>query len=235
MKEKYERLYKSMKSGLDTAHSYISDDMEAICDETFESYAQSTLEELDKSIGDARSLHALAEKEIPFFLDAMTDIAVHLGWQQLTFQDSRQRNALIRQWTEEFVDAHDDTDWQSTDYIMEVDAFAEKKIQQYRLEHPDEIDRQQEKPYKISFVHGTQAVNEYAEAVDCGKKWNISSLCDCGSVSHGEFATQAELDAYKQGVDDASGYLEYERMMTDEEWAQYLEENKDIFNDEDDE
>ena len=65
-----------------------------------------------------------------------------------------------------------------------------------------------------------------------GKKWNISRFRECGSVSNVKFATQAELDAYKLGVEDATGWFESERVMTDEEWEKYLEEN---FSDEDDE
>ena len=59
--------------------------------------------------------------------------------------------------------------------------------------------------YKVSYVLGTEAVREYQNAVDNAEKWNISSLCDCGSVCVGEFNTQAELDAYKQGIADATG------------------------------
>lgn len=92
------------------------------------------------------------------------------------------------------------------------------------------INNRQKKDYKISYVLGTEAVREYANAVDNGEKWSISSLCDCGSVSHGEFATQAELEAYKQGIEDATGYLESEKIMTDKEWEEYLEE---YFGDED--
>lgn len=93
------------------------------------------------------------------------------------------------------------------------------------------INNRQKKNFKISYVLGTEAVREYNECVDNGKKWNISSLCDCGSVSHGEFATQAELDAYKQGIEDATGYLESEVIMTGKEWDDYLEK---YFSDEDD-
>ena len=132
MKEIFERLYKSMKAGLDTAHSYIYDDMEAICDDTFEGYAKSTLDELDKSIEAARDMHGLMEKKMPLFLDALTDISVNVGWNQLTFEDSRQRNNFIRQWAEEFVAIHDNTDWEQTDYILTIDEFAAKKLEEYK-------------------------------------------------------------------------------------------------------
>lgn len=87
-----------------------------------------------------------------------------------------------------------------------------------------------EKKFKVSYVFGTKAVREYANCVGSGKKWNISRFRECGSVSNVKFATQAELDAYKLGVEDATGWFESERVMTDEEWEKYLEEN---FSDED--
>ena len=86
------------------------------------------------------------------------------------------------------------------------------------------INNRKWKDFRISYVLGTEAVNEYAEAVDSGKKWSVSSLCDCGTVVHGAFATQEELDAYKQGIEDATGWLESARMMTDKEWKEYLKE-----------
>ena len=93
------------------------------------------------------------------------------------------------------------------------------------------INNRQKKNFKVSYVLGTEAVREYSNCVDSGEKWSVSSLCDCGSVSHGEFATQAELDAYIQGIEDATGWLESERMMTDKEWKEYLGK---YFSDEDD-
>ena len=83
----------------------------------------------------------------------------------------------------------------------------------------------QKKQFSKSFVLGTEAVREYEDAVDNHTKWSVSSLCDCGSVATGSFDTQAELDAYIQGIEDAVGWLEYAEMMTDDQWAAYLAES----------
>ena len=89
----------------------------------------------------------------------------------------------------------------------------------------------EEKKCKVSYVLGTEAVREYQDAIENGKRWNVSSLCDCGSVCVGEFHTQAELEAYKQGIADATGWLESEQIMTDEEWNNYLSEYFEISGD----
>ena len=83
----------------------------------------------------------------------------------------------------------------------------------------------QKKQFSKSFVLGTEAVREYEDAVDNHTKWSGASLCDCGSVATGSFDTQAELDAYIQGVEDAVGWLEGAEMMTDDQWAAYLAES----------
>ena len=83
----------------------------------------------------------------------------------------------------------------------------------------------QKKAYSKTYVLGTEAVREYEDAVDNHTKWSVSSLCDCGSVATGSFDTQAELDAYIQGIEDAVGWLEYAEMMTDDQWAAYLAES----------
>lgn len=144
---------KSVKCGLESAMNYISEDLEAICDDTMRDYAESAIQDAEASLS---------------VLDSLIE--------------SIQGNS----------------DKQTND----------------------------DKPYKISYILGTEAVREYNNCVDNGEKWSVSSLCDCGSVSHVSFATQAELDAYKEGIQDATGYLESERMMTDEEWQQYLDEYK---------
>ena len=83
----------------------------------------------------------------------------------------------------------------------------------------------QKKAYSKTYVLGTEAVREYEDAVDNHTKWSVSSLCDCGSVVTGSFDTQAELDAYIQGIEDAVGWLEYAEMMTDDQWTAYLAES----------
>lgn len=69
------------------------------------------------------------------FLDALTDMAVYVGWQQLEFDDSRVRTALIRDWATEFAELHKGTDWESADYITTVDRFVEDKLTAYLNEH----------------------------------------------------------------------------------------------------
>ena len=228
MKKTFVERIKSIGSGLDAAMNYLSEDLDAICDDTMREYAESALHSVKESALHASYLH----KNVSLYLDTLTDISVNVGWQQLDFEDSRKRNALVRQWAEEFVDLHADTDWQGSDYRVLIDEFTEKKLKDHINGHGCSSDEPvEDKPYKISYVLGTEAVREYSNCVDNGETWSISSLCDCGSVSHGEFATQAELDAYKQGIEDATGWLESEVIMTDKEWKGYLEK---YFSDEDD-
>lgn len=101
------------------------------------------------------------------------------------------------------------------------------QVNEWLKENPEN-----QKKFEISYVLGTEAVRKYSQTVDMGQKWDVSSLRDCGGVAHASFDTQAELDAYKRGIEDATGYLESEQMMTDDEWNEYLEE---YFNDEEQE
>ena len=76
------------------------------------------------------------------------------------------------------------------------------------------INNRRKKNFKASFVLGTEAVKEYNEAVEYGKKWNMDGLAEKGAVVEGAFCTREELEAYIKGINDAVGYLECERMMT---------------------
>lgn len=221
-------LLRTLVRGAQSANRYISEDLEAICDDTMREYAESALEDLNQGLDAAKELTAALNKQ-ELYLDVLTDISSHVACQLIKFEDVKERNTTLRSWTQNFVDKYGDTDWTKVDYNILVGEYAVEKVNDYRKVHQQE---EKEKPYKISFVLGTEAVREYAEAVDNGKKWSISSLCDCGAVSHGSFATQEELDAYKQGIEDATGWLESEPMMTDKEWKEYLDE---YFKDEDDE
>ena len=60
----------------------------------------------------------------------------------------------------------------------------------------------------------------------------MKTLEEKGSVTTQSFNSQKELNAYILGVEDATGYLESSKMMTDEEWEIYCEE---YFSDEDNE
>lgn len=115
-------------------------------------------------------------------------------------------------------------------YASETLNIIENSINQVNVwlkENPEN-----QKKFEISYVLGTEAVRKYSQAVDMRQKWDVSSLRDSGGVAHASFDTQAELDAYKRGIEDATGYLESEQMMTDDEWNEYLEE---YFNDEEQE
>lgn len=221
-------LLRTLVRGAQSANRYISEDLEAICDDTMREYAESALEDLNQGLDAAKEMTAILNKH-ELYLDVLTDISSHVAYQRIEFENIKERNTTLRSWTQNFVDKYGDTDWTKVDYNILVGEYAVEKVNGYRQVHQQE---ERAKPYKISFVLGTEAVREYADAVDCGEKWNVSSLCDCGSVSHGAFATQEELEAYKQGIEDATGWLESERMMTDEEWQTYLDE---YFKDEEDE
>ena len=222
----FEELYRSVASGINAADNYISEDLEAICDDTMREYAENTLESIHKADESIKTIIE-EQKHIPLFLSAMTDIALALGWQRIEFEDSRARESLIRTWAEEFVVNHKNTDWEENDYFNLVDAFAKDKIESYLKDHP-------RKQYTVKYVLGTEAVHEYNDCIEIGEKWNDSSLCDCGAVSTGTFNTPEELAAYEEGINDANGWLEAEKMMSDEEWEAYLAEYKSDGDDEED-
>ena len=214
----FEEIFRSIASGIDAAGRYISEDLEAICDDTLREYAEDALQSIGKADEDIRILIE-DHKHVPLFLSAMTDIALALGWERIEFDDSRTRENLVRRWAEEFVTVNKYTDFEEVDYFNIVDAFAKDRIESYLKEHPRKL-------YSVKYVLGTEAVREYTGCVDSFEKWDESSLCDCGSVATGTFNTSEELAAYEEGINDANGYLEAERMMTDEEWAAYLADYK---------
>ena len=213
-------LLRTLLSGACSAERYISEDLEAICDDTMREYAESALQDLKSGIEAGKELTSIMNNN-ELYLDVLTDLSMHVAYQNIRFDDFKIRNATLRSWAQDFVQRYAGMDWQKVDYTVLVGEFAVEKTNQYRQLHPQ---AKKEEPFKVSVVLGTEAVKEYAEALDSGKKWSVSSLCDCGSVAHASFATQAELDAYKQGIEDATGWLESERMMTDEEWEAYLNE-----------
>ena len=213
-------LLRTLLSGACSAEHYISEDLEAICDDTMREYAESTWQELKAGIEAGKELTSIMNAN-ELFTDALMDISMHVAYQDIHFEDAKVRKATLRSWAQDFVQRYAGMDWQKVDYTVLIGEFAVEKTNQYRQLHPQ---AKKEEPFKISYVLGTEAVREYAEAMDSGKKWSVSSLCDCGAVAHASFATQDELDAYKQGIEDATGWLESERMMTDKEWEEYLNE-----------
>ena len=202
-------------SGLHSADSYISEDLEAICDETMQEYAESTLE----SVNEAQKTAGLYQKANALFLDVLADIAMHTGWCRLEFDDSHKRSQLLQQWAWSFVEQHIDTDWEQADYIETVDEFASKMVKEYAEQHP-------QTQYSIKVVLGTEACKEYDNAVDSCEMWDESSLADKGSITNASFDTEEELKAYMMGIEDAEGYLEARILMTDEEWQEWLKEYK---------
>ena len=70
----------------------------------------------------------LFKQQNELFLDALTDIAMHVGWEHVEFHDSKERSITIRSWAQEFADTHVATDWEVKDYIDTVDEFAAAKV-----------------------------------------------------------------------------------------------------------
>lgn len=70
----------------------------------------------------------LFKQQNELFLDALTDIAMHVGWEHVEFKDSKERSITIRSWAQEFADTHVATDWEVKDYIDTVDEFAAAKV-----------------------------------------------------------------------------------------------------------
>lgn len=84
---------------------------------------------IDYMIEDPEKVLLKAENQKnELFLDALTDIALHTGWEHVEFHDSKERSITIRSWAQEFADTHAATDWQVTDYIDTVDEFAAAKV-----------------------------------------------------------------------------------------------------------
>lgn len=85
-------------------------------------------QEKTNNIGTPAQQQQLVEQRNELFLDALTDIAMHVGWEHVEFHDSKERSITIRSWAQEFADTHAATDWQVTDYIDTVDEFAAAKV-----------------------------------------------------------------------------------------------------------
>ena len=62
------------------------------------------------------------------FLEALTDIAFNAGAAGYHSGDSRKDVSDMISWADEFQQIHQKTDWNETDYIDTIDAFAAKKI-----------------------------------------------------------------------------------------------------------
>lgn len=94
---------------------------------------------IDYMIEDPEKVLLKAENQKKeLFLDALTDIALHTGWEHVEFNDSKKRSLTLRSWAQEFVDKHATTDWEKTDYITAVDNFASEKVKAFQKENSQE-------------------------------------------------------------------------------------------------
>ena len=129
-------------NGLQSAQHYLSEDLDAICDDTMRDYAEETLKAVEQSAGHAVSL----KKNISLFLDALADIAMEVGYKGIEFKDSKERSITLRAWAQEFVDKYANTDWEQMDYIILVGEFAVEKVNEWvkYLEENKDIFREEE-------------------------------------------------------------------------------------------
>lgn len=222
---KEQELLKDLIEGIHSANRYISEDLEAICDDTMREYAESTLADTEKAISASKELKAIINNK-DLFLDALADIAMQAGFHNIHFECSKKRSITLRAWAKEFADKYANADWEQMDYIILVGEFASEKIVRYISENPQP---KEEKTYKVTYVFSTEAVREYEQAVDEGKKWDGSDYEDTDMLVTQEFDTEAELDAYIKGVNAATGYLESSQVMSDAEWEKYLKEYEGDF------
>jgi hypothetical protein len=62
------------------------------------------------------------------FEETLAEIAFSAGFHRLGANDSRKLFQEIVSWAHEFEKIHEDTDWDKEDFIIEVEAFAFKKM-----------------------------------------------------------------------------------------------------------
>lgn len=115
-------------------------------DSTVDHFIDFMIEDPEKVVLQAES------KRNELFLDALTDIALHVGWEHVEFQDSKERSITLRNWAKEFADKHVRTDWEKEDYINLVDGFAAAKVEAY-LEVNPQMKQGQTPQERISDIH----------------------------------------------------------------------------------
>ena len=125
-------LLSTLVRGAQSANRYISEDLEAICDDTMREYAESALEDLNQGLDAAKKLTAALNKQ-ELYLDVLTDISAHVVCQQIKFEDNKERNTTLRSWTQNFVDKYSETDWSKVDYNILVGEYAVEKVNGWRL------------------------------------------------------------------------------------------------------
>ena len=135
---KTENLLRTIMAGLHSGNDYIGEDLEAICDDTMREYAEEVLDKIDNAIlaGQELKNNLMKDKNHDLFLDALTDITLHIGWEHVEFEDSKARSITLRSWANEFAVQYAEVDWEVVDYINTVDEFAAKKVEAYLNQHP---------------------------------------------------------------------------------------------------
>ena len=130
---KAKEMLRTLIGGASAAHNYISEDLDAICDDTMRDYALETLNRLDRSLDAGTKLTDIMEGS-ELFLAALTGIAIHVGRHQVHFGDGRERSRILQSWAEEFVGKHADADCGEKEYIILVDEFARAKADEWTSE-----------------------------------------------------------------------------------------------------
>ena len=112
-------LLRTLLSGACSAERYISEDLEAICDDTMREYAEEVLDKIDSAILASQELknNLMKDKNQDLFLDVLTDITLHIGWEHVEFEDSKARSITLRSWANEFAVKYAEVDWEVVDYI----------------------------------------------------------------------------------------------------------------------
>lgn len=216
-------------NGLASARTYISEDLECICDDTMANYANSALSDVRQAAKTARKLYSQLDS-ITRYLDVLSTLSMDAGYHNIFFSSDEERLNTLRSWTAEFVQRYSGSQWQNADFYALVGEFAVEKRLEWMKSHPA---ARSAECHTVSIVLGEEACRRYDQGVDCGIWVGADTLADFGAVTTRSFGTSSELDAYVMGVEDTAGYLEARRMMTCDEWAAYLEENKDVFSDAD--
>lgn len=62
-------------------------------------------------------------------LETVADIAYHAGYDKHYSGDSRVDIMNFIWWAKEFESIHKDTDWESIDYMLTIDAYAKDKLE----------------------------------------------------------------------------------------------------------
>lgn len=75
-------------------------------------------------------MRTLAEKEEQL-QEVIADIAFNAGSMRPEDINSRHLISCVIIWAKEFQQMHSETDWEETDYISTIDAYAAEKLKEY--------------------------------------------------------------------------------------------------------